>query len=657
MKNRSSIVFLGDAQVDIVRGEIIQAGKKSIIEPKIMAVFVYLMSKQGLVVSSTQIHEQVWQDTIVSPSTLQRAIAILRKALGDNSKDPKYIKTYPRRGYSLVTPVIEKSLEKKFAYKKYFNFFLVCLIVFVSIFLYFKPKPFEAKFDNRNIITSSQFPQYQSQFSPKENNITYIKKGSNNKSVLVQYDLVNKTQEIISKEYDEVISFDYSIDGESLFILAHNKGTTKLIKLNLNDGSKAILGTSKIGLGRKLKQVKIGANNQLYILRISDNFEHSVYSYQLDSEEFKFLWSAKSMYGFGQISLSHNYQFLAIHFVDKKQKANIQFVDLSTFEFKPLLNHKAVYAHIAWHPDNTHILISDLLSSKVKFMNMVGELSPATIASHKKKLFPDFNSEAKLLITETSLDNDLYVYDSKTSSSTLISDSIHQDLMAVPNFNNSETLIISRRLGKTQIFLKTDSKQTLLYANDEDVQYISPPIWSEDSENIAFSADGNLVLIQLETSVIKQFTFEYDINRVLDWQLKDNKILLKGLNGEQNYLLEWSVSKNEISEINNNKVINAFYQNTSHCLLSDKELKCSETLKWQPESEKIYDGFKIQNGFVVVTKSKSGQQYYKINNDFTYAIKYNFPKGMFHLTGTDKHFEKLYFSSDTKKLQNIIMFD
>lgn len=49
--------------------------------------------------------DTVWPDTVVSPNTLQRSIAQLRKALGDDGKVQGYIQTHAKKGYSLECEV------------------------------------------------------------------------------------------------------------------------------------------------------------------------------------------------------------------------------------------------------------------------------------------------------------------------------------------------------------------------------------------------------------------------------------------------------------------------------------------------------------------------------------------------------------------------
>ena len=64
-----------------------------------------MAENQGKVVSQEALLDKVWQGTVVSPNTLQRSIAQLRKALGDDGKVQVYIKTHAKQGYSLECDV------------------------------------------------------------------------------------------------------------------------------------------------------------------------------------------------------------------------------------------------------------------------------------------------------------------------------------------------------------------------------------------------------------------------------------------------------------------------------------------------------------------------------------------------------------------------
>ncbi|KGJ99163.1 winged helix-turn-helix domain-containing protein [Thalassotalea sp. ND16A] len=97
--------WIGDFFIDLTRNQITQKMQSRTIPPKALAVLTYLAENQGKVVSHDALLAKVWQDTVVSPNTLQRSIAQLRKALGDDSKVQVYIKTHAKQGYSLECDV------------------------------------------------------------------------------------------------------------------------------------------------------------------------------------------------------------------------------------------------------------------------------------------------------------------------------------------------------------------------------------------------------------------------------------------------------------------------------------------------------------------------------------------------------------------------
>jgi len=97
--------WVGDFFVDVTRNQITQSKQSQTIAPKALAVLTYLAENQGKVVSHDALLEKVWQDTAVTPNTLQRSIAQLRRALGDDGKVQRYIKTHAKQGYSLECDV------------------------------------------------------------------------------------------------------------------------------------------------------------------------------------------------------------------------------------------------------------------------------------------------------------------------------------------------------------------------------------------------------------------------------------------------------------------------------------------------------------------------------------------------------------------------
>lgn len=92
-------------QVKPLAGKIYVEEREVHLEPKIMDVLVCLACHQGEVVTRDMLLEEVWGKVIVSDDAITRCVSELRNILGDTGSERTYIRTIPRRGYSLLVPV------------------------------------------------------------------------------------------------------------------------------------------------------------------------------------------------------------------------------------------------------------------------------------------------------------------------------------------------------------------------------------------------------------------------------------------------------------------------------------------------------------------------------------------------------------------------
>lgn len=86
-------------------GYIERGGQRIALEPKLFDVLVCLAEHEGDVVSIDQLLEHCWAGDFYGDNPVHKAIAILRKALGDDARSPRYIATIRKRGYRLIAPV------------------------------------------------------------------------------------------------------------------------------------------------------------------------------------------------------------------------------------------------------------------------------------------------------------------------------------------------------------------------------------------------------------------------------------------------------------------------------------------------------------------------------------------------------------------------
>lgn len=86
-------------QLDLDRFRLERDGVPVPLEPKAIHVLALLAARPDHVFTKQEIFEAVWPDTAVTDHALTRVIAQLRKALGDDAREARYIETVPTRGY------------------------------------------------------------------------------------------------------------------------------------------------------------------------------------------------------------------------------------------------------------------------------------------------------------------------------------------------------------------------------------------------------------------------------------------------------------------------------------------------------------------------------------------------------------------------------
>ena len=99
------VFTFGDIRVDFRRMSAWRGEEVLALEPKTFDVLRYLIHHRDRLVTKEDLLDAVWKDTFVTPNVLTRAVAQLRKALGDDAFEARYIETVSRRGYRFIAPV------------------------------------------------------------------------------------------------------------------------------------------------------------------------------------------------------------------------------------------------------------------------------------------------------------------------------------------------------------------------------------------------------------------------------------------------------------------------------------------------------------------------------------------------------------------------
>jgi TolB-like protein/Tfp pilus assembly protein PilF len=94
-----------DFRVEVDKRLLFRQGKPVHLTPKAFDTLLLLVQRKGEVISKDDLMREVWPDTAVEENNLIQNISNLRRVLGENRGENRYIATVPGQGYRFVSAV------------------------------------------------------------------------------------------------------------------------------------------------------------------------------------------------------------------------------------------------------------------------------------------------------------------------------------------------------------------------------------------------------------------------------------------------------------------------------------------------------------------------------------------------------------------------
>jgi tetratricopeptide (TPR) repeat protein/DNA-binding winged helix-turn-helix (wHTH) protein len=104
------IYRIGDIEVDPDLCCVRRNGEEQHLRRQTFQILLYLLDQRQRLVTKEEILERVWRGASVTDDALVQCIVDLRKALGDDPRHPRFIKTIPKSGYCFIAEVEETQL-------------------------------------------------------------------------------------------------------------------------------------------------------------------------------------------------------------------------------------------------------------------------------------------------------------------------------------------------------------------------------------------------------------------------------------------------------------------------------------------------------------------------------------------------------------------
>lgn len=155
------VLRFGEFRLDLNLRSLYRGTDRIHVTPKPLAALEYLARNRHRVVSKAELLEQVWGG-VREPSTVEQAIRQLRRVLGDDAENPRYIETVAGEGYRLMaeTPaqVPEVKVDPPRQTPRRLIVVLAALLLALAAFVAFrhfsKPGKVESASLTRNSVTA-----------------------------------------------------------------------------------------------------------------------------------------------------------------------------------------------------------------------------------------------------------------------------------------------------------------------------------------------------------------------------------------------------------------------------------------------------------------------------------------------------------------------
>ncbi len=340
------------------------------IEPMMSELLAYFCRHQNKVITKEQLLDDVWHGRSVSDNTVSKLITKLRKALQDDSRNPKFITTLPKKGYRFVASVkpiedssTSHSQQENGSNKQFNNRFVLLLLIPLVITLFYlisgsEHQPPETFVSSKAVTTdlgSEYFPSY----APDGIHLAYMNNDGEKYRLFVKNVYSGEQVEINHGEGKGVGPASWNNLGSKLvYLVASAKSCQYFIREfdGLVMSEPKLIYTCKAGSYGAIKFTH-DDNKLIFSESPAMNAPYSLYSLELNSGKTQWLTQPElHLGGNSQFDLHPRENKLLISSPNKQQWEGFYQLDLETQQLDLLFELNAYICCGIWAHDGKHII-------------------------------------------------------------------------------------------------------------------------------------------------------------------------------------------------------------------------------------------------------------------------------------------------------------
>jgi DNA-binding winged helix-turn-helix (wHTH) protein/Tol biopolymer transport system component len=499
---------VGKFDIDVNRCKISSTDSQIVIEPKIIDVLQFLYSHKGKVVSQEEIFSAVWPNSTFNPSSVQRCIALLRKAFKEDSKNPQLIITHPKRGYSLECTVLEDEhgSGKRFTGQSVTLAAVIAICIVITIISFAKAwhtskdTNIKTEFSRLVPITSNEANESYLSISPNGEYLAFIR-GDNAQQHIWLKELNTGREVRVTDEPANYGSLGWSPDNRALAFLQKDDEQQSLGYFNLDLVNLHAVGyTQVIGFNQysvTSHRLQWAGSNLIYFIEKKKETNDTRLSFVNLKTKVKQVAIASEGQDWLLVhALSPDEESIALGYEIGQNQYRVDILNLSDAKSKTLIVIEDGIQGLSWHPDGTHLLISkrnNLLS-----VDLQGQLSPIDFDNFQIIRDATFTPSGQEILMElVNVDVDI-ISSTRTDPEkfTTLVDTASIDFLPVFSPDSSKFVFESHRYGLRQLFLYDNGQQSMVFSNPNNEELFGI-VWSKNGNEIITASKDKLFRINL----------------------------------------------------------------------------------------------------------------------------------------------------------------
>ena len=448
---------IGKFAIDESRCLISSQDYEQIVEPKVMDVLHTLYLNKGEVVSQEVIFAKVWPNATYNPSSVQRCIALLRKALQEDAKNPQYIITHPKRGYSLekVTQVQSKKLKAQ-----HLGLLFVLLVSLIAIAWQLTPKQQDtAHFTQLMPLTSSELNEANLSLSHSGKYLAFVRGDKGSQQIWIK-ELATEREVRLTEDAASYYALGWSTSDNAIAFVKSTEQKQHLNTLSIDLSKFQPLEQATVSVFNDTvvtsHHIDWGADKRLYYIeKEKQNNDTRLVSLDLNTKQKTRLVTAAQQDWLLVSALSKDGSKIALGIEAGQNKYRIDVFDLTNRKLQTISIIEDGIQGLSWHPNNQALLISQ--RNQLIHLDLGGELQLIPFNNYQIIRDAQYTSNAEAILMElVNVDVDIVSQTrAKPDTLTKLVDTSSIDFLPVFSPDSTQFVFESHRFGLKQLLALT----------------------------------------------------------------------------------------------------------------------------------------------------------------------------------------------------------